>query len=80
MTTEHKGKGHRGRLREKFLSSGLIGFHDYEIIELLLTLATPRKDCKQQAKAGTWYLLCRFYYRETKLPGYETDLFHLHSI
>jgi DNA repair protein RadC len=48
----HKGEGHRGRLREKFLASGLDGFHDYEVIELLLTLATPRKDCKDQAKAA----------------------------
>lgn len=42
--------GHRQRLRDKFLKSGLDGFHDYEIIELLLTLGTPRKDCKQPAK------------------------------
>lgn len=42
--------GHRGRLRERFLKSGLDGFLDYEIIELLLTLGTPRKDCKQPAK------------------------------
>jgi DNA repair protein RadC len=46
----HKGAGHRNRLREKFLKSGLSGFHDYEIVELLLTLATPRKDCKDTAK------------------------------
>ena len=43
-------KGHRKRLREKFLKSGLDGFHDYEIVELLLTLGSPRKDCKPQAK------------------------------
>ena len=43
-------EGHRERLRKKFLKSGLKGFHDYEIVELLLTLGTPRKDCKQQAK------------------------------
>ena len=43
-------QGHRKRLREKFVKSGLKGFHDYEIIELLLSLGTPRKDCKQQAK------------------------------
>ncbi|MDD2224832.1 MAG: DNA repair protein RadC [Candidatus Shapirobacteria bacterium] len=42
--------GHRARLRERFLKSGLDGFLDYEIIELLLTLGTPRKDCKQTAK------------------------------
>jgi len=48
----HKGAGHRQRLRERFLASGLEGFHDYEVIELLLTLATPRRDCKQSAKAA----------------------------
>jgi DNA repair protein RadC len=48
----HKGEGHRQRLRERFLNSGLEGFHDYEVIELLLTLATPRKDCKDAAKAA----------------------------
>ena len=48
----HKGAGHRGRLREKFLTSGLDGFHDYEVIELLLTMATPQKDCKGPAKAA----------------------------
>lgn len=48
----HKGEGHRKRLRDRFLNSGLKGFHDYEVIELLLTLATPRKDCKDSAKAA----------------------------
>jgi len=43
-------EGHRRRLREKFIRSGLQGFLDYEVIELLLTLGTPRKDCKNQAK------------------------------
>lgn len=42
--------GHRQRLRERFLNAGLQGFHDYEVIELLLTLGTPRRDCKQAAK------------------------------
>lgn len=45
-----KGAGHRKRLRQRFLDSGLDGFHDYEVIELLLTLVTPRKDCKDAAK------------------------------
>ena len=48
--SRNKGKGHRKRLREKFSKSGISGFHNYEIVELLLTLGTPRKDCKQQAK------------------------------
>lgn len=42
--------GHRKRLRERFLAGGLEGFLDYEIVELLLTLGTPRRDCKQMAK------------------------------
>jgi len=45
-----KGAVHRSRLRDKFLDSGLEGFHDYEVIELLLTLGTPRKDTKEIAK------------------------------
>jgi DNA repair protein RadC len=48
----HKGEGHRQRLRERFLQSGINGFQDYEVIELLLTLATPRRDCKDAAKAA----------------------------
>ena len=48
----HQREGHRQRLRDKFLSTGLAGFHDYEVIELLLTLGTPRKDCKSAAKAA----------------------------
>ncbi|OEU59637.1 MAG: hypothetical protein BBJ57_01010 [Desulfobacterales bacterium PC51MH44] len=51
-TKPHKGEGHRQRLRDRFLSSGLSGFQDYEVIELLLTLVTPRKDCKDAAKAA----------------------------
>ncbi|MBF0449768.1 MAG: DNA repair protein RadC [Candidatus Magnetomorum sp.] len=42
--------GHRKRLRERFLKSGLDGFHDYEIVELLLTIGTPRKDVRQIAR------------------------------
>ncbi|MFH0914436.1 MAG: DNA repair protein RadC, partial [Chloroflexota bacterium] len=29
---------------------GLAGFHDYEVVELLLSLGTPRRDTKQPAK------------------------------
>lgn len=43
--------GHRQRLRQRFSRSGLSGFADYEVIELLLTLAIPRADVKQPAKA-----------------------------
>jgi DNA repair protein RadC len=45
-----RNQGHRQRLREKFLQGGLDGFLEYEIVELLLALGTPRRDCKKQAK------------------------------
>lgn len=48
--------GHRQRLRERFLKSGMESFADYEVVELLLTLAIPRSDVKQPAKA----LIARF--------------------
>ena len=50
MLSGDSRRGHRKRLREKFLKSGMAGFHDYEIVELLLSLGTPRKDCKLPAK------------------------------
>jgi len=48
--------GHRQRLRDRFLKSGLTGFADYEVVELLLTLAIPRSDVKRPAKT----LIARF--------------------
>jgi DNA repair protein RadC len=48
--------GHRQRLRERFVRSGFDGFNDYEVVELVLTLAVPRSDVKQPAKA----LIARF--------------------
>jgi DNA repair protein RadC len=42
--------GHRARLRERLLEAGPTGFHDYELIEYLLTLTIPRVDTKPLAK------------------------------
>jgi len=44
--------GHWKRLRERFRQVGLKGFHDYEVVELLLTLGDTRKDRKTEAKAA----------------------------
>ncbi len=41
---------HRQRLRERFHKNGAEGMHDYEVLELLLTYAIPRKDVKPIAK------------------------------
>ncbi len=43
-------KGHRSRLRERFLRAGRQSLSDHELIELLLTFAIPRRDTKQIAK------------------------------
>ena len=72
----HKGAGHRQRLRKKFLESGLSGFHDYEVIELLLTIATPRKDCKEIAKA----LLKRFNTLQRVLEASPRELCEIEGI
>ncbi|MDP6952787.1 MAG: DNA repair protein RadC [Alphaproteobacteria bacterium] len=48
--------GHRQRLRERFLRGGTDAVADYEILELLLFAALPRRDVKALAKT----LLPRF--------------------
>ena len=47
---------HRQRQKAKFISHGLRTFEEYEVLELLLFYAIPRKDTKPMAKA----LLKRF--------------------
>lgn len=42
--------GHRHRLRERFLKSGSEALADYELLELILFLAIPRRDVKPLAK------------------------------
>lgn len=68
--------GHRWRLREKFLIGGLQGFLDYEIVELLLTLGTPRRDCKKQAKEA----MKRFKVLRRVLEADEVELREIEGI
>jgi len=49
-TGEKDSAGHRSRLRKRFLDGGPNGFHDYELIEYLLSLTIPRVDTKPLAK------------------------------
>lgn len=42
--------GHRARLREKLLKRGGDALADYELLELILTIAIPRRDVKPLAK------------------------------
>src|SRR5208283_5136520 len=48
--------GHRQRLRERFMEAGAGALADYELIELVLFRAIPRRDVKPLAKA----LIARF--------------------
>lgn len=42
--------GHRDRLRTRFLQNGADALQDYELIELVLFMAIPRRDVKPLAK------------------------------
>ena len=48
--------GHRQRIKKKYEKSGMEGWLDYEVLELVLSYAIPRKDTKPIAKE----LLARF--------------------
>lgn len=48
--------GHRDRLRQRFVQGGADALQDYELIELILFMAIPRRDVKPLAKT----LLDRF--------------------
>jgi DNA repair protein RadC len=47
---DNSAGGHRARLRKRLLDAGPGGFHDYELVEYLLTLTIPRVDTKPMAK------------------------------
>jgi len=51
MTKEPHYIGHRQRLKDRFLKGGEAALADYEMLELLLFLALPRRDVKPLAKA-----------------------------
>jgi len=42
--------GHRSRLKERFVKTGLAGWQEHEVLELLLGYCLPRKDTKPIAK------------------------------
>ena len=49
-TPEQSHSGHWERLRQRFSQNGLDGFHDYEVVELMLTLTRDQGDCKDIGK------------------------------
>lgn len=73
MAEPQSAAGHRKRLKERYLKTSLEGFHDYEVLEILLTYAIPRRDVKPLAKT----LIQRF----KSLKGvFEATLEELSSI
>ncbi len=73
MAEPQSAAGHRKRLKERYLKASLEGFHDYEVLEILLTYAIPRRDVKPLAKT----LIQRF----KSLKGvFEATLEELSSI
>lgn len=49
--TKDPREGHRQRLREKFWAHGLDKLTEAEVLEILLSFGTPRRDCKLTARA-----------------------------
>jgi len=56
MGDSANASGHRARLRKRLFDGGPKALLDHELVEYLLTLAIPRRDTKDQAKA----LVARF--------------------
>lgn len=68
--------GHRERLREKLLTKGAETLADYELLELILMTALPRKDVKPLAKM----LLARFKTFAGVLNATPADLMQVKGI
>jgi DNA repair protein RadC len=69
-------RGHRDRLRQRFLSGGADALPDYELLELLLFMAIPQKDIKPLAKD----LVARFGSLSGVLNASVTDLITVKGI
>ena len=68
MSKNNDVKGHRQRVKERFLKTGFDNWQDYEILEFALFFVIPRKDTKQIAKDLAQYIseemcedFCRIY-------------------
>ena len=72
---ENKHDGHRQRMKDRFLTSGLSGFSDHEILELLLFYALPYRDTNDLAhtlvsRFGSWVQVVDADYADlTAVPG-----------
>ena len=69
-------QGHRSRVKQRFLREGIDTFADYEIFELLLFFAVPRRDTKDMAHA----LMRKFSDFHTALTASEEELCQVSGI
>lgn len=76
LTAKDLQSGHRERIKEKFLKTEGKNFEDYELLELLLTYAIPRKDVKPLAKI----LLAKFGSLGNVLSASPADLSEVKGI
>ena len=51
MRDKNLHSGHRERLRSRFLATGMLGFSEHEMLELMLFYAIPRSDTNELAHA-----------------------------
>lgn len=68
--------GHRARIKERLLKSTIGSLQDYELMELLLCLALPRKDTKDLAK----FLVGRYGSFAKAISAEENDLLEIKGI
>lgn len=68
--------GHRARLRERFLNAGPDALQDYELLELLLFMAIPRRDVKPLAKS----MLAKFGSLPALMAATATELSTIEGI
>ena len=68
--------GHRFRLRERFLRTGMAGMSEHELLELLLFYAIARKDVKPLAKS----LLRRFGTMEAVFAATPEQLLQIDGV
>lgn len=79
-------EGHRQRLRARLLQSGADSLQDYELLELVLFAALPRRDVKPLAKTllaetkGLWNLLNTDAARLRALGLGDSTIAYLHAI
>jgi len=76
----HIHKGHRQRLKARFLAEGLEHFHDINVLELLLFYCVPRKDTNPLAhrlldRFGKLHMVLEAPYEELmKVEGVNTGI------